>query len=138
MTLGEMNVSNELIGIILAAVGLATAILASSRGLRNEVKASEGRLRDEIAKLRGDMKAGDDALRDEIRALRDDMKARLSEARLRGAIDKVEDAVGELRGEVAVGFRVFGERLSKVEGVIEGMFRGDREPAHDTPEEGAA
>ena len=39
---------------------------------------------------------------------------------------------------MAVGFRVFGERLSKVEGVIEGMFRGDREPAHDTPEEGVA
>ena len=101
--------------------------------LRSEMKAGEAGLRDE-------MKAGDAALRDEVKAsearLRGEVEA--SEARLRGAIDKIEDAVGELRGEVAVGFRVFGERLSKVEGVIEGMFRGDREPAHDTPEEGAA
>ena len=61
-----------------------------------------------------------------------------SDARLRGEIGKVEGAVGDLRGEMAVGFRVFGERLSKVEGVIEGLFRGDREQEHDTPREGAA
>ena len=106
---------------------------AGDAALRDDLKASEARLRNEV-------KAGDEGLRGELKEsearLRGEVEA--SEARLRGAIDKVEDAVGELRGEVAVGFRVFGERLSKVEGVIEGMFRGDREPAHDTPEEGAA
>ncbi len=141
MALGEMSVSSELIGIILAAAALGTAILASMSGLRkdmktlrDEVKAGEARLRDEVkaieARLRDDMKAIEGGLRSDMKAteggLRSDMKA------IEGGL---RDEVKGLRDEVTAGFKELAGRLSKVEGIIEGVFWGDRERP---PREGAA
>ncbi len=94
----------ELIAIIAATIALGTAVLASIRGVRQEVR----------------------DLRTEVR---DDMKG--LEARLR---DEMQAGFKELTTRIAN----LGDRLSKVEGIIEGMFWGARNQAPDKPGEGAA
>lgn len=71
------------------------------------------------------MTAGDERLRTEMKEI---------EGRLEGSIAAVSSDVKELRGEMNAGFRNLGERVSKLEGVIEGRFPG----AHDQPREGVA
>ena len=114
--------SAELIGIIAATITLGTATLASMRGVRHEVRdvrtelrsemtGLESRLRDEIGGLRDEMKAGDSALRNEMKAGFQELTARIVN---------------------------IGDRLSKVEGIIEGMFWGSRNQPPDKPREGVA
>ena len=64
------------------------------------------------------------------------------ESGLRGEIKGME---GRLRDEMQAGFKELasrvvsiGDRLSKVEGIIEGMFWGARNQQADKPGEGAA
>ena len=107
--------SAELIGIIAAAIALGTTMLASMRGLRQD-------MRDLRTELREEIKAGDSAIRDELKGLE-----------------------GRLRDEMKAGFKELtarmvdiGDRLSKIEGIIEGMFWGSRNQPPDKPREGVA
>ncbi len=133
----EVYVSTELIGIIAASIALGTALLASMRGLRQE-------MRDMRTELREEIRAGDAALREEIRAgdgaLREEIKA--SNRSLR---EEIKAGDGALRAEMRAGFKEqsvrmveIGDRLSKIEGIIEGMFWSSRNQPPDKPREGAA
>jgi len=159
-------VSAELIAIVATAIALGTAMLASIRSVRQEVrdlriemkgdmKALDSGLRAEIGDLRGDMKGmenglrGDmqgiqSGLRGEMRAMDDRLRGEMKsvEGRLRGEMKSIE---GRLRDEMQTGFKELisrivniGDRLSKVEGIIEGMFWGARNQPADKPGEGAA
>ena len=144
----EVYVSTELIGIIAASIALGTALLASMRGLRQEMRDMRTELREEIragdAALREEIRAGDGALREEIKAsnrsLREEIKA--SNRSLREEIKAGDSA---LRAEMRAGFKEqsvrmvdIGDRLSKIEGIIEGMFWSSRNQPPDKPREGAA
>ena len=103
--------SAELIGIIAATIALGTAMLASVRGLRQD-------MRDLRTELREEIRAGDRALRDEIQGL---------EGRLR---DDLKAGDSSIREEMKAGFKELtarmvdiGDRLSKIEGIIEGIPR---------------
>ena len=118
--------STELIGIIAATVTLGTAMLASVRSIRHE-------LRQEVRATRGELREARDELRGELREARAESRGELREAR------------DELREEMQTGFKEInsrlinvGDRLSKVEGVIEGVFWGARSQPPDKPREGAA
>ncbi len=93
------------------------------------------------------MGAGDAALSEEIGAFRAEMKA--DHQALRGEMHAgdaaLSEEVGALRAEMKAGFgelntRVGGveQRLSKVEGVIEGLFWSNRNEPPDRPGEGVA
>ena len=129
--------STELIGIIAASIALGTALLASMRGLRQEMRDMRTELREEIRttdrSLREEIKASNHALREEMKAgdhaLREEMNA--------------TDAT--IREEMRAGFKELsarmvdiGDRLSKIEGIIEGMFWSSRNQPPDKPREGAA
>ena len=75
------------------------------------------------------MNSLDGSLRDEMSGRRDDMKH--MEGRLR---DEMQGGFKDLTGRVVN----VGDRLSKVEGIIEGMFWGGRNQPADKPGEGAA
>ena len=133
----EVYVSTELIGIIAASIALGTALLASMRGLRQE-------MRDMRTELREEIRAGDAGLREEIKAgnrsLRDEIKA--GDSALQEEIKAGDSA---LRAEMRAGFKEqsvrmvdIGDRLSKIEGIIEGMFWSSRNQPPDKPREGAA
>ncbi len=106
---------------------------ASEGRLRAEVTASEGRLRAEVTasegRLRAEVKASEGRLEGAIAVLRDDVKER---------DDKLEHAISGLRDEMTTGFMNVGERVSKVEGVVEGLFPGVRTQPRATPRQGAA
>ena len=106
-----MYVSAELIGIIAAAIALGTPILASLHSLRQEIRDVRG----DVQRIRGE-------LRDEIKAL---------ESRLRA---EVQSGFKELTARVIN----LGDRLSKVEGIIEGMFWSGRNQPPENKREGAA
>ena len=115
--------------IVAAAIALGTAMLASIRGVRHEVR-----------DLRGEMKAMETGLRGEVGGLRGDMDT--LDSSLRGELKATES---RLRGELQAGFKELtsrglniGDRLSKVEGIIEGVFWGARNQHADKPGEGAA
>ena len=155
MALGEVQMNQELMAIIATIIGgtipLGAVMFALIRwldgrsrkdmaALRDEMRACEGRLRDE-------MKAGDDRLRDELQAvdgrLRDELKA--SERRLEGAIGELRDEMRAVDGRLGDGIKEIterlvnvGDRLSKVEGVMEGMFWSARNQPSEAPREGAA
>jgi len=93
-------VNAELIAIVAATIALGTAVLASIRGVRQEVR-----------DLRGDMTALETRLRDEMQAGFKELTMRVVN---------------------------LGDRLSKVEGIIEGMFWNARNQPADKPGEGAA
>ena len=130
--------SAELIGIIAAAIALGTTTLASMRGLRQDMRDLRTGLREEI-------KAGDSAIRDELKGLegrlRDEMKA--GENAIREEMNASDNSIRE---EMKAGFKELttarmvdiGDRLSKIEGIIEGMFWGSRNQPPDKPREGVA
>ena len=166
----EVYVSTELIGIIAASIALGTALLASMRGLRQEMRDMRTELREEIragdAGLREEIRAGDGALREEIKAsnrsLRDEIKAgdsalqeeiKTGDGALREEIkasnrslrEEIKAGDSALRAEMRAGFKEqsvrmvdIGDRLSKIEGIIEGMFWSSRNQPPDKPREGAA
>ena len=133
MALGEVQVNQELMAIIATIIGgtipLGAVMFALIRWL-------DGRSRKDMAALRDEMKAGDDRLRDELQAvdgrLRDELQAR--ERRLEGAIGELRDGIKEITERLVN----VGDRLSKVEGVMEGMFWSARNQPSETPREGAA
>ena len=88
---------------------------AGNHALREEMKAGNHALREE-------MKAGDHALREEMNAtdatIREEMRAGFKELSAR-MVD-------------------IGDRLSKMEGIIEGMFWSSRNQPPDKPQEGVA
>lgn len=121
------------VAIIAAAIALGTTNLASIRGVRREVSGLRNELRAVEGGLRSDMKAMEDGLRGDMKTVEDG---------LRSDMKAVE---GRLRDEMHVGFKELtsrvvnvGDRLSKVEGIIEGMFWGARNQPADRPGEGAA
>ena len=159
MALEEVLVNQGLVAIIAAIIGGTIPLGAVMFAL---IRWVDGRFRKDMAALRDEMKAGDGRLRDEMKAgegrLRDEMKAsegRL-EGRLEGAIVELRDEMragdGRLRDEMrAVDGRLgdgikeiterlvnVGDRLSKVEGVMEGMFWSARNQPSEAPREGAA
>ena len=81
--------------------------------LREDMKALEGRLEARINGaidgLREDMRATEGRLREELKALEGRLEARIDE--LKATDRRLEDGIGEVN-----------DRLSKVEGVIEGAF----------------
>ena len=91
------------------------AIIAATIALGTAVLASVRGVRQEVRDLRTEV--------------RDDMKG--LEARLR---DEMQAGFKELTARIVN----LGDRLSKVEGIIEGMFWGARNQAPDKPGEGAA
>lgn len=103
--------SAELIGIIAASIALGTAWLASIRSLRQD-------LRD----LRADMKAMEGGIREDMKAMESGLRAEM-----RAGFKELTERVTGI-----------GDRLSKVEGIIEGMFWSGRSQPPDKPREGAA
>ncbi|MCY4376512.1 MAG: hypothetical protein OXC31_22365 [Spirochaetaceae bacterium] len=138
----------ELIAIVAAAIALGTAMLASIRGVRQEVRDLRNEMKGEMNALRSELKGDMETLGNEQRggmkalasSLRDGMKA------LEGSLrDEMKALESRLRDEMQAGFKELtarlaniGDRLSKVEGIIEGMFWGARNQPADKPGEGAA
>ena len=127
--------SAELIGIIAATIALGTTTLASMRGLRQD-------MRDLRTELREEIKAGDSAIRDELKGLegrlRDEMKAAIREE---GRLKASDSSTREMKAgfkELTARMVDIGDRLSKIEGIIEGMFWGSRNQPPDKPREGVA
>ena len=96
---------------LIATIALGTAVLASIRGVRQEVRDVRNDVRDLRTEVRDDMKGLEARLRDEMQAGFKELTTRIVN---------------------------LGDRLSKVEGIIEGMFWGARNQAPDKPGEGAA
>ena len=165
--------SLELIGVITAAVALGAMILASNRGIRQELRelrANDSALRDRIdavdSGLRDEMKALDSRLQERVNALDSRLQSEMKDlgnglrsemkdlgAGLRsemknlgnGLRDDTKAVEGGLRAEMQAGFKELtarvvniGDRLSKVEGVIEGLFWSSRNQPPDKPREGVA
>ena len=84
----------------------------------------DGRHRKDMAVLREEMRAGEGRLEARIDGLREDMKA--TEARLEAGVKEVTKRVANV-----------GDRLSRVEGVIEGALLTNRTVAAES-REGAA
>lgn len=108
----------ELIGIIAASIALGGVMLAALHAVRQEVR-----------DVRSDL--GD--VRTEIGSVRTEIGTEIGNLRT------------ELRDEMQAGFKELtarvvniGDRLSKVEGIIEGMFWGSRNRPPDKPRQGAA
>jgi len=139
--------SIELIGILTTAIALGTVLFTAIRGVRNDLRTTEDSLRADIRVLRDDMKAGDNDLRDEIRSLRQEMLAGHDALRneIQSGDNDLRDGIGSLRQEMQAGFKDFGvrlgaigDRLSKLEGIIEGLFWSGRNQPPDKPREGVA
>ena len=103
--------------------------------LREEMRAGEGRLRDEMkateGRLRDEMKATEGRLEARIAGLREDMEA--TEGRLDTRIGGLEAGVNKVAERVVD----VGDRLSRVEGVIEGALLTNRTTTAEA-REGAA
>ena len=130
----------QLMAVIGATITLGATLFGSSRMLRKSMERMDMRFESTVAALRADMKDIEGRLRAEVKA---------SEGRLEGAIavlrddvkergDKLEHAIGGLRDDMTTGFMNVGERVSKVEGVVEGLFPGVRTQPRATPRQGAA
>ena len=129
----EGYVSNELIGIIGATIALTAVYLATMRGVRGDVRG----LREEVRNLRTDMR---ESLAGVVKGSRNEIKE--GDSRLH---DAMNDSAGKLRDEMNAGFKEItsrlvnvGDRLSKVEGIIEGIFWSARNQPPDKPRAGAA
>ena len=144
-------VSAELIGIIAAAIAVGTAILASMRSIRQElrneigsVRNDIGSVRNEIGSVRSEIGSQIDSVRSEIRnEIRNEIGSVHRE--IADVRSELRDTRSELRDEMQTGFKELtsrminiGDRLSKVEGIIEGMFWGARNQPPEKPREGAA
>ncbi len=140
--------STELIGIIAASIALGTALLASMRGLRQEMRDMRTEIREEIRatdrSLREEIKASNHALREEMKtgdqSLREEMKTGNHALR-----EEMNATDATIREEMRAGFKELsarmvdiGDRLSKIEGIIEGMFWSSRNQPPDKPREGVA
>ena len=128
--------SLEFIGIIAAAISLGALTLATNRGIRNEL--SELRANNEG--LRKEIKSSSDQLRTEIGALREETKADIASLR-----EETKTDIANLREEMQAGFKELhlrisnlAGRVSKVEGIIEGLFWGSRNRQPERSREGAA
>lgn len=125
--------SAELIAIVAAAIALGTAMLASMRGVRQDARDRHNELRADIAavdsRLTSDMKTLGSELGSEMKGLRDEMNS--MEGRMR---DEMQTGFKEIHTRVVN----VGDRLSKVEGIIEGVFWGARNPPAEKPGEGVA
>jgi Sec-independent protein translocase protein TatA len=119
-------VNAELIAIVASAIALGTAMIASIRGVRQEVRDLRNEMKGDMNALRSEMKGDVKALGNELRR---EMKA--TENTLR---DAMQAGFKELTARVVN----IGDRLSKVEGIIEGMFWGARNQQTEKPGEGAA
>ena len=141
----------QLMAVIGATITLGATLFGSSRMLRKSMERMDMRFESTIAALRADMKEGDDALRTAIQDSESRLRAeaKASESRLAGAIaalrddvkerdDKLEHAISGLRDDMTTGFMNVGERVSKVEGVVEGLFPGVRTQPREAPRQGAA
>ena len=117
-------------------------------GLREEMKALDSGLRDEMkaldSGLRDEMKALDSGLREEMKALDNGLRSEMKDVG-NGLRDDTKAVEGGLRAEMQAGFKELsarvvniGDRLSKVEGVIEGLFWSSRNQPPDKPREGVA
>ena len=140
--------STELIGIIAASIALGTTLLASMRGLRQEMRHMRTELREEIRatdrSLREEIKASNHAIREEMKtgdhSLREEMKTGNHALR-----EEMNATDATIREEMRAGFKELsvrmvdiGDRLSKIEGIIEGMFWSSRNRPPDKPREGVA
>ena len=107
--------------------------------LREEMKAGEGRLDARIerteGRLRDEMKATEGRLEARIDSVRDDVKA--TEGRLRDEVKATEKRLDARIGGLEADVRDVGDRLSRVEGVIEGALLTTRAPVAES-REGAA
>jgi hypothetical protein len=141
-------VNAELIAIVAAAIALGTTMLAAMRGVRQEVRALRSEMKDDVkalgSEMRGDMNALRNELKGDIKALGSELKGDMNGLgnESRGGMKALES---RLRDEMQAGFKELtarivniGDRLSKVEGIIEGMFWGARNQPADKPGEGAA
>ena len=155
-----MYVNTELIGVIAAAIALGTAMLASFRSLRQEIRdvredvrevRSDVRdVRSDVQNIREDVDEGRSDLqniRKDLQDTRDDLQnIRHRVDRVRGELrDEVKALETRLRAEIQSGFKELaarviniGDRLSKVEGIIEGMFWSGRNQSPDKKREGVA
>ena len=100
----------------------------------------DSNLRGEIGGLHGELNTLDSSLRGEIGGLHGELNT--LDSSLRGELKATESG---LRDEMQAGFKELtsrvlniGDRLSKVEGIIEGVFWGARNQHADKPGEGAA
>lgn len=127
----------ELIAIIGTAITLGSAMFGSARWFRGSVEkrldSTEDRLRNEIkateGRLEGRLNGAIGGLRDDLNGIRDDMKE---------GDAKLETAIGGLRTDMTTGFLNLTDRVSRVEGVIAGKFPGVPNPAQETRKEGVA
>ena len=140
----EVYVSAELIAIVAAAIALGTALLASMRGVRQDARDRHNELRADMAaldsRLTGEMKTLGSELRSEVTSLDGSLRAEMS-----GLRDDMNSMEGRMRDQMQTGFKEvntrvvnLGDRLSKVEGIIEGVFWGARNPPAEKPGEGVA
>lgn len=151
----EVYVSAELIAIVGATIALGTAMLASTRGVRQDARDRHNELRADMAafdsrltgqmktlgsELRGEMETSGTGLRSEVTSLDGSLRAEMS-----GLRDEMNSMEGRMRDEMQTGFKEvntrvvnLGDRLSKVEGIIEGVFWGARNPPAEKPGEGVA
>ena len=90
--------------------------------------------------LRQEMLSGHDTLRQELLSGHDTLRNEIQS----GDTD-LRDGIGSLRQEMRAGFKDFGvrlgaigDRLSKLEGIIEGLFWSGRNQPPDKPREGVA
>ena len=110
MTLGEVQVNQDLMAIIGGTIPLGAVMFALIRWV-------DGRFRKDMAALRDEMRAGDGRLRDEQKAsegrFREELQA--SEGRLREELQasrgRLEDGIREITERLVN----VGDRLSKVE-----------------------
>ena len=121
--------SLEFIGIIAAAISLGALMLATNRGIRRELS---------------ELRANDEGLRKEIKSSSDQLRAEIR-AEIGALREETKTDIGNLREEMQAGFKELhlrisnlAGRVSKVEGIIEGLFRGGRNQRPEKSREGAA
>ncbi len=135
MTVMVVEVTADMIATIAAAAALGVGMFVSTWSIH---KALEG--------LRADMAKFECRLVARIRSFGSGFSAgnRENDSRFTRETD-IKARIDGLRDETTAGFREVadrltnvGDRLSKVEGAIEGVVWRARHPSHDTPKEGTA
>ena len=167
MALGEVQVSGELLAIgaaVALGVGMFGStrwIHKDVERIRTAVSTLEGQISEDMNKLEGQISEDMNKLEGRLSENMNKLEGRLSEnmnklegqiradmnkldGRLSGEVSRLDGRLDEIRDEMTAGFRLIadrltnvGDRLSKVEGVIEGMFWSARNQP-DTAKEGAA
>ena len=114
MALGEVQVNQDLMATIAAIIGGTIPLGAVMFAL---IRWVDGRFRKDMAALREEMQASEGRLRKELQASR----------------GRLEDGIREITERLVN----VGDRLSKVEGVMEGMFWSARNQPPEAPRERA-